>query len=452
MPFQFLPSQIFLSKSLKLSSHKDKTMMHHSTFSRYKSHPSVINKQLYSQKNVQIGDELVLAESPNSTDQPLATSTINQNILSCFPNVPTTPPKPVTSSSRVQISRKLGKEAHLIIQIVLEILAFTYGIDFFELEVALIEDSSLGDFKMVTNPEGRRSLLTHDDNVMTCHLGNIASRVCSIIDRTQSCRFEHDGPKLLHQILRPAKDIGIESGYLLEKVIEYRAHRCDLAKRKESLLYKDTTSFSLFGHDVFSKKWTTEKQHRMLAQRLISDRIAIRVIAPTEEAKNLIENAITNFANKHCKADMRNIDNRIYADALTTAVAETIWNAWVSSAEKRKESDSGAMRVLHSGGSKSGTLRYQTIPETSSTSDDEDTSAKSTNGSVSQVSKTPTLSTDKEAFVGTESGSSRKIKRLSHGNLREMAREKGLKAGALRRARSLTENGGDYAREFWSGY
>ncbi|KAH7075964.1 hypothetical protein BKA63DRAFT_311673 [Paraphoma chrysanthemicola] len=219
----------------------------------------------------------------------------------------------------------IGHEADqkFLVRVVVEVLAFTYRLNQFDLEVALLRCSLFGKLRAASNRNGRRQFLTFDDAVLVSYLGQACVEMCSWY------RYSHDGDpdheklqKLLDNVVRPAQTWGIDPGYFLDKLMEFQRHHCIPGKEKETLLYNETSR--KFGLNLFKKRWTNTVQHRALAERLAADGFVVRTLFPQEEVGTIIGVAIAKFAKRHCKYDMTKVTPRAYAHPINILGGNTM--------------------------------------------------------------------------------------------------------------------------------
>jgi hypothetical protein len=226
--------------------------------------------------------------------------------------------------------------------VLLEILMFSYGVDPFILEAALgkIPPS----VQRASHPDGRLSLLTHTEIVDACHLGTAIAKA--------SARSEYDDMTdaechlIFTKVIWPAQTIKIYPEYMLEKMVEFRDHKCTPGREKESMLYARAPSLAIFGLEWKSTRWMSEKRKMHMANCLVSDGIVLkRIELLPDEAKCLIEDAIASFTKKHCKMDKRKLPTIAVSKPATARVSAEVW-AWVETVQAQSlEAMRGAIRI-----------------------------------------------------------------------------------------------------------
>jgi hypothetical protein len=212
-----------------------------------------------------------------------------------------------------------------LVRVVLEVLAFTYSVDPFALEAALGEQSTI--MHSIPHDHGRQSLLSRNEKLEAYRLGEAMTKACAKFGEEY---LDHDEcHKLFSYVLLPAQNLDIYPEYIFEKLMEFRSHRCLPGHEKETLLWAKATSIAVFGCELVSKRWMTEKQQMYLANCLTSDEIVLGKIALPLEAKTLINEAISRFGKKHCKSGMRKLSRADQAEPGTVSMAlvEELW-AW----------------------------------------------------------------------------------------------------------------------------
>lgn len=207
----------------------------------------------------------------------------------------------------------------LMFRLVFEMLAFSYGVDRSALEKAL-HGSQL---PVAVHSGERRSLLSHEDMHRAYNLGCIAASACeSILQSTDNATDRSLSHELIQCVVEPARIIRIPPGYILEKLIEYKGHRCVPGREKESTPRKlGSTLITVFGHRIWPTRWMPGKQNIALARHLITDEL---VLPQGAEASRIICDGIARFRRKHCKPGPIQVPRITYIDPVATAVAEVL--------------------------------------------------------------------------------------------------------------------------------
>jgi hypothetical protein len=212
-----------------------------------------------------------------------------------------------------------------LVRVVLEVVAFTYSVDPFALEAALGEQSTI----LLSMPydHGRQSLLSRNEKLDAYRLGEAITKACAKFGKEY---LDHEEcHKLFTYVLLPAQHLDIYPEYIFEKLMEFRGHRCLPGHEKETMLWAKASSIAVFGCELVSKRWMTEKQQMHLANCLTSDEIVLGKIALPLEAMTLISEAISRFGKKHCKSGMRKLSrtDQVKPATLSMALVEELW-AW----------------------------------------------------------------------------------------------------------------------------
>tara|TARA_R110002003_G_scaffold236_7_gene17140 strand:+ start:11406 stop:12503 length:1098 start_codon:yes stop_codon:yes gene_type:complete len=332
---------------------------------------------------------------------------------------------PYDTTSLQGASAHYGSNEKFLVRVLIEILGFTYGINRFELEVALLGSLRYGELRVNATRNGRRSLLTFDDAVLASYLGKISVEVCNWLRYNHNFgSYQERSRRLLEDVIRPAHNLGIDPGYFLDKLMEYQNHRCTPGKEKETLLYKDTSR--MFGLSMFRKKWTNAVQHRGLAERLAADGFVVRTLLPDEEVGRLISLAIAKFAKKHCKHDMAMVSPRAYAGAIAISMAETLWNNWRRESQERQAKNSSDSLPTHA----RSPVRTSSREEGAEKDVARSVSQLAPNGSMSdhnaaQNANSTVLTSSYSARANVHGSQSSNIHgRISHGDLRHVVKER----------------------------
>ena len=231
---------------------------------------------------------------------------------------------------------------YFLLRVLLEILMFSYSVDPFELEAALGAIPPSG--QRASHPDGRLSLLTHNEIVEACRLGTVIAKA--------SARSEYDDMTdadchlIFTKVIWPAQTIKIYPEYMLEKMVEFRDHKCTPGREKESMLYARAPSLAIFGVEWKSTRWMSEKRKMHMANCLVSDGIVLkRTDTLPDEAKCLIEEAIASFTKKHCKMDKKKLPTIAVSKPATARVSTEVW-AWVDTVQAQSlEAMRGAIRI-----------------------------------------------------------------------------------------------------------
>jgi hypothetical protein len=207
-------------------------------------------------------------------------------------------------------------------RVILEALAFSYGVDLYKLESAL----SGGRLQMFLLNNGRLSLLTHADAARAFRLGEIAASARDLAANGKPNSLSRlQNSQLIESVIEPAEKLGVPPAYFLEKVMELSAHRCIPGKQKESLLYKAASDPVIVLRCQFLPfRWWSNKQQRALARRLITDEIILAKLTAMNDACMLIRLAIGVFQRKHCKTGMKSVARAEYVDPIVHYVATTL--------------------------------------------------------------------------------------------------------------------------------
>lgn len=218
-------------------------------------------------------------------------------------------------------SKTQDDASSFLIRVLLEVLCFTYTVDRFELESALDESG----MQMFSHADGSRSLLTHEDKIMAYRLGIIAASAHSRFKQdTYSNLPQKDSLKLVENIIAPAVQLGINPGYFLEKVMEFRTHRCTPGREKESLLFTESSALRFLGCQLSAKRWWFKEQHKCLARRIVTDELVLNRVDMAEEVKTLVVKAIARFMRQYCQYDKTKVPRTIRLDPVTAFMAESL--------------------------------------------------------------------------------------------------------------------------------
>jgi len=293
---------------------------------RYRTRRDVANKQSRPAKRVRFAIELT-----EPKDGPPPSSYLNGTTNGTRAGRPSSDDN--TASTTLVSDTQTGRvsrfaptnpvaDAELVLRVILEILAFSYGVDRVQLQSSL----SGCKLQMATQKDRRHSLLTQDNATRARQLGAAATLACKKIvhDNRGGLTFRNR-LELIKSFIEPAENVGIPPAYYLEKLMEYGAHRCASGQIKQSLLYKEASNpVVVFGRTIMPLRWSSSKQQQALARRIVTDEFILSKFEQLDDACMVIRIAIAAFQRKYCKPEMTRIPRVAYLDPIPTAIADNL--------------------------------------------------------------------------------------------------------------------------------
>ncbi|KAH7359946.1 hypothetical protein BKA66DRAFT_369326, partial [Pyrenochaeta sp. MPI-SDFR-AT-0127] len=206
----------------------------------------------------------------------------------------------------------------------LDILRFTYNIDYLTFESAM---GACTGPRMHPLPDGGFSFLARKEKLVVYRCSAAIDKACSKLEENHlSILTYEERAFIINWIIQPARLLNIEPAYMFEQLMVFPSHGCLAENQKKTLLYANTTSIWPFGRGLLPGRWSSDKKQRLLARRLVSDEIAITELETqtSEELRLLLGHAIAEFGRRHCRSGMSNIERRVYADPIPTALAHEL--------------------------------------------------------------------------------------------------------------------------------
>ncbi|KAG9185367.1 hypothetical protein G6011_07911 [Alternaria panax] len=236
------------------------------------------------------------------------------------------PDQIVGHSTGLQYPRDRVDAVRVIVRLLLDILVYSYDIDFHELHLALAAASP---HLYTANLSTRNtSLLNFQEMRVVLEYADIIHKACeAVVENTQSLLKDEDRNVIIDLIMQPAQALGIDVAYVFEQLYAFRAHRCDGGNHNKTLLYTKT-SFWKRRRGLLPGKLGMDKNQKLLAHRLVSDDIAVAQLGTrSNEALALVlGKAIKQYNKKNCKYGMANIKRDVYAEPPFIALRkEAMW-------------------------------------------------------------------------------------------------------------------------------
>ncbi|KAH6841951.1 hypothetical protein B0T12DRAFT_337141, partial [Alternaria alternata] len=208
--------------------------------------------------------------------------------------------------------------------LLLDILVYSYDVDFHELHFALAASSP---HLCTANLSTRNtSLLNFQEMRVVLEYADAIHKACeAVINNTQSLLKDEDRNVIIDLIMQPAQTLGIDVAYVFEQLYAFRSHRCDSGNHNKTLLYTKT-SFWTRRRGLLPGKLGMNKNQKLLARRLVSDDIAVAQLGTrSNEALALVlGNAIKQYNKRHCRYGMANIKRDVYAEPPFVALRKEV--------------------------------------------------------------------------------------------------------------------------------
>ena len=226
----------------------------------------------------------------------------------------------------LQFPRDRADAVKVLVRLLLDILVYSYDVDFHELHFALAASSP---HLCTANLSTRNtSLLNFQEMRVVLEYADAIHKACeAVINNTQSLLKDEDRNVIIDLIMQPAQTLGIDVAYVFEQLYAFRSHRCDSGNHNKTLLYTKT-SFWTRRRGLLPGKLGMNKNQKLLARRLVSDDIAVAQLGTrSNEALALVlGNAIKQYNKRHCRYGMANIKRDVYAEPPFVALRkEVMW-------------------------------------------------------------------------------------------------------------------------------
>jgi hypothetical protein len=171
---------------------------------------------------------------------------------------------------------------------VIVILAFTYDVDFDKLRKALtasplpLVPSTLASVPLLS-PNDMNYLLELANTIITCGESVHHNHISLIKDAQRAL--------LVGAIMTPATALGISPERIMYHLRFFPRHKLDARMRRLSCLYADRSR---------GLGWWKTWQRENLAKGLVCDDLLIERVAPSEEVRVLLGEAVARFRKKEC--------------------------------------------------------------------------------------------------------------------------------------------------------
>ncbi len=240
--------------------------------------------------------------------------------------------------TRLQLPRDRPAAVNLLVRVLLDILVYSYDVDFHELHYAL---AACSPNLCTTNLSTRNtSLLTFQGMRVVLEYADVIHKACeTVVDNTQSLLKDYDRDFIITYIMEPARTIGIDIAYVFEQLYAFRSHRCEGGNHNKTLLYTKASLWAR-GRGLLPGKLGMDKSQKLLARRLVSDDIAVAQLGTRscEALRLVLGKAIKDYNRKHCKYGMANIKRDIYAEPTFVALKkELTWWEFVKAKSLQEE-------------------------------------------------------------------------------------------------------------------
>ncbi|KAI4657961.1 uncharacterized protein J4E78_006351 [Alternaria triticimaculans] len=218
----------------------------------------------------------------------------------------------------------------LLVRLLVDILVYSYDVDFHELHYALAACSPK---LSTTNLSARNtSLLNFQQTRVVLEYADVIHKACeTVVDNTQSLLKDSDREFISTYIMEPARTIGVDIAYVFEQLYAFRLHRCEGGNHHKTLLYTKP-SFWTRGRGLLPGKLGMDKSQKLLARRLVSDDMVVAQLGTRscEALRLVLGKAIKDYNRKHCKYGMAKIYREIYAEPKFIALKKELkWRDFV---------------------------------------------------------------------------------------------------------------------------
>jgi hypothetical protein len=213
---------------------------------------------------------------------------------------------------------------NLLVRVLLDILVYSYDVDFYELHYAL---AACSPNLCTTNLSTRNtSLLNFQGMRVVLEYADVIHKACeTVVDNTQSLLTDHDRDFICNYIMEPARILDIDIAYVFEQLYAFRLHRCEGGNQTKTLLYTKA-SFWTKGRGLLPGKLGVDKSQKLLARRLVSDDVVVAQlgIKSSEALRLVLGKAIKEYNRKHCKYGMAKIQREVYAEPKFVALKKEL--------------------------------------------------------------------------------------------------------------------------------